>query len=244
MDSHDELLRSEAERLGVDVDAVGEARRLMHADRATRSVDGGEGEERPGTLTANEFGALGLAHIWSGPTELWNGRVVVGGQEVVFSPAQVRAAAVLGMRVRSCLDALLEDPEAVAEARAALLARPVPQPKGDEADDEARRLALRRRFAERTLTGEGVTSERSAIGAGQPEAGHPMGEHEYTLLLKRAERAGKPARYEHAGVVLDVRRGRVWLELADGPVLNIEAPRLGLMLVRYQEKLHASKLPL
>lgn len=69
-----------------------------------------------------------------------------------------------------------------------------------------------------------------------------MSQYERTLLLKHARRAGQPARYERAGVSLDVERGKVWLFLTDGDVLSIEAPRLGHLLAHYEDKLRESGL--
>lgn len=43
-----------------------------------------------------------------GKVELINGRVVMGRYELVFSPAQHAAAESLGVRARSCVDALIE----------------------------------------------------------------------------------------------------------------------------------------
>jgi hypothetical protein len=115
-----------------------------------------ERDERPGTLSTADWDALVEAGVLNGPVELLSGRPTFSGEELVFTPAQVRAAAALGIRVRSCLDALLEDPEAFAEARATLMATPASQSGPANADEEARRLALRRRFVARTSAGEGV----------------------------------------------------------------------------------------
>jgi hypothetical protein len=152
MDPHDALLRSEAERLGVDPEAVAEVLR-MRTDRSAHPAD----EERPGRLTTREFSAVVLAGILDGPTELIAGRVMQSGEEVVFSPTQVRAAAVLGVRLRSCLDALLEDPEALAEARAVLL--------GDSSTDEGPAID------DEVLDGIPGAHERAQLGRRQAEAG-------------------------------------------------------------------------
>jgi len=50
--------------------------------------------------------------------ELVDGRLLAAGEtEYVFAPAEARAAAGMGIRVRTCVDAVLEDPEARNELR-------------------------------------------------------------------------------------------------------------------------------
>lgn len=51
-----------------------------------------------------------------GKVELLDGQVLTNGRwEMVFDPEQARAAAALGVRVRCCVDAALEDEAARAE---------------------------------------------------------------------------------------------------------------------------------
>lgn len=57
-----------------------------------------------------------------GPVELLEGRVMMGGHALVFSPAQVRAAKRLGVTVASCVDAVLADPASRADVTAGLAA--------------------------------------------------------------------------------------------------------------------------
>jgi hypothetical protein len=63
------------------------------------------------------------------------------------------------------------------------------------------------------------------------------GDYDYSLTFKR-DRI-----YETAMVNFDVDRGKVWLLTERGEAFAIEAPRLRLMLRRYDEQLAASGLP-
>ena len=57
------------------------------------------------------------------------------------------------------------------------------------------------------------------------------------LLLK------KNGTYQDATVGFDLHRGKFWIYLEDGDVLCIEAPRLRLLVKKYNEKLQRSGLP-
>lgn len=73
---------------------------------------------RPGKLTADEMFALSGAGLLAEKIELVDGRLLAGGEtEYVFAPREARAAAQMGIRVRTCIDAVLEDPEARHELR-------------------------------------------------------------------------------------------------------------------------------
>jgi hypothetical protein len=77
-------------------------------------------------ITADQYHLLGESGVLD-RIELIDGRVVVGHDrrngrdfELCFSPAQAREAARHGVRVWSALDAVLEDPLALADLRARL----------------------------------------------------------------------------------------------------------------------------
>ena len=62
--------------------------------------------------------ALADAGLLPEKIELVDGRLLAAGDsEYVFAPAEARAAAGLGIRVRTCVDAALEDPESREELR-------------------------------------------------------------------------------------------------------------------------------
>jgi hypothetical protein len=63
-----------------------------------------------------------------------------------------------------------------------------------------------------------------------------MAESDARLLLK------KDGTYHDAHVQFDLDRGKFWIYLEDGDVLCIEAPRLRLIVARYDEQLAASGL--
>jgi hypothetical protein len=72
----------------------------------------------PGKLSADEMFALMGAGLLPERLELVDGRLLAAGEtEYVFPPAEARAAAKMGIRMRTCLDAVLEDPEARDELR-------------------------------------------------------------------------------------------------------------------------------
>jgi hypothetical protein len=81
-------------------------------------------------LTIAEFEQLVDSGLLGEQPELHDGRLRCGsdprtgaGYDVVFTPAQARAAAALGIRVHSAVDAVLSDPDAVAEVLARLAQR-------------------------------------------------------------------------------------------------------------------------
>jgi hypothetical protein len=75
-----------------------------------------------GEISAAEMFALADAGLLPEKIELVDGRLLAGGSsEYVFPPAEARAAARLGIRVRTCVDAALEDPETREELRRRLL---------------------------------------------------------------------------------------------------------------------------
>ena len=76
----------------------------------------------PGLLTPDEYRILGTAGILS-TVELINGRVVMGEYEIVFSPSQTAAAERLGVRVRSSIDAVIEEPALRARVAATIRQR-------------------------------------------------------------------------------------------------------------------------
>ena len=61
-----------------------------------------------GAVTAEEYDRLVAAGIVD-RIELIEGRIVVGHWPLAFPPDETRAAARLGIRVRSCVDAVLDD---------------------------------------------------------------------------------------------------------------------------------------
>jgi hypothetical protein len=79
-------------------------------------------DARPGRLTAAEMFALADAGLLPEKLELVDGRLLTAGDsEYVFAPPEARAAARLGIRVRTCVDAALEDPETREALRRRLL---------------------------------------------------------------------------------------------------------------------------
>ncbi|MGZ8702766.1 MAG: hypothetical protein ACXWZY_10825 [Gaiellaceae bacterium] len=77
-----------------------------------------DADARAGRLTADEMLALAGAGLLPERIELVDGRLLAGGEtEYVFAPAEARAAASMGIRVRTCVDAVLEDAEALDELR-------------------------------------------------------------------------------------------------------------------------------
>jgi hypothetical protein len=63
-------------------------------------------------MTAADMFALADAGLLPEKLELVEGRPLAAGHsEYVFPAAEARAAARLGIRVRTCVDAALEDPE-------------------------------------------------------------------------------------------------------------------------------------
>jgi hypothetical protein len=93
------------------IDAMPEPEVTASSDAQAGSGAEGAEEGRPpaGVLTTDEYGALAQAGVLS-KVELIEGRVVMGEYELVFSPSQTAAAERLGVRVRSCVDAVLEYP--------------------------------------------------------------------------------------------------------------------------------------
>ena len=62
-------------------------------------------DTRAGRLTADEMFALADAGLLPEKLELVDGRLVTAGDsEYVFAPAEARAAARLGIRVRTCVE--------------------------------------------------------------------------------------------------------------------------------------------
>jgi hypothetical protein len=71
-----------------------------------------------GSITALDMFALADAGLLPEKIELVDGRLLAAGEsEYVFAPAEARAAARLGIRVRTCVDAVLEDAEAREDLR-------------------------------------------------------------------------------------------------------------------------------
>jgi hypothetical protein len=102
-----------------DLSAAASSAGVARAERAARERTS---ESRSGRLTREEWERLITSGVIGGPIELIFGRAVMGDYEVVFPPAQARAAADLGVNVRSCVDAVLEDDAARAELTARLAA--------------------------------------------------------------------------------------------------------------------------
>jgi hypothetical protein len=65
-------------------------------------------------MNVSTYHALVVAGVLD-KVELIEGRVVMGSYKLHFSPEQVRAAASLGIELRSCVDEVLHDPELTAE---------------------------------------------------------------------------------------------------------------------------------
>ena len=55
--------------------------------------------------------------------ELIDGRLVMGEYDLVLSPKQASVARQLGVSVRTCVDAVMEDPDSLAELRVRLRER-------------------------------------------------------------------------------------------------------------------------
>ena len=72
-------------------------------------------------MTSDDYRALIDGGILD-KIELIDGQVLMGKYELVFSPEQTAAAARLGVRVRCCVDAVLEDRAARADVAARLAA--------------------------------------------------------------------------------------------------------------------------
>ena len=70
-------------------------------------------------MTVDEYDLL-VEHGVLTKVELLNGCIWMGEYEYVFGPEQARAARALGVRVHSCVDAVLEDADASAELLARL----------------------------------------------------------------------------------------------------------------------------
>jgi hypothetical protein len=70
-------------------------------------------------MTTEQFDKLIEAGLLD-KIELIDGRIMQAGHELVLAPEQERLARRLGVRVRSCVDAVLEDPQARAELTARL----------------------------------------------------------------------------------------------------------------------------
>lgn len=84
-----------------------------------------DADTRAGKLTADEMYALMAGGLLPERIELIEGRLLAAGEsEYVFAPAEARAAARIGIRVRTCVDAVLEDPEALDELRRLLDEQP------------------------------------------------------------------------------------------------------------------------
>jgi hypothetical protein len=72
-------------------------------------------------VTSDEHAALITAGIVPDqPIALWDGRLVWGEHDVIFAPAQVAAAARMGIVLRSCVDVVLEHDELRGEVAARL----------------------------------------------------------------------------------------------------------------------------
>lgn len=86
-----------------------EVAKRRQAVAATAGIATGayERPEPAPTLTAEQYDRLVEAGIVAG-VEMIDGRIYMGEWELVFSPAQARAAAALGVRVFSAVDAVLE----------------------------------------------------------------------------------------------------------------------------------------
>jgi hypothetical protein len=67
-------------------------------------------------MTAGELSRLIETNTFFARAELVEDRILLdGGYEFCFDWAHARAAAEVGVRVRSCVDAVLEEPDACAE---------------------------------------------------------------------------------------------------------------------------------
>jgi hypothetical protein len=92
-------------------------------------------------VTAKEMFELMDAGLIPEKIELIDGRLrTTGDEEYPFTPAQARTAAALGIRVRNVVDAVLEDPEALAEI-VRRLGESTAGRRQPEVADEIRRLA-------------------------------------------------------------------------------------------------------
>ena len=158
--------------------------------------------------SADDFGVL-FEHGLLGKTEFVDGRILIGLRfQMVFDPEHARAAADVGVRVRTCVDAVLEDPEALAEILRRLSERDI-EPEADPRDPTA-----------------APTSTEASLAAD--------GGHEFELLLKvdgvyttahcttaadklwvRLEaREDRPAGRAHPPLVLCIERARLAPHLA------------------------------
>ena len=68
-------------------------------------------------MTVEEYELLTDVGVIAGPIELIGGRLLWGRYEAFLSPVQARAAAAAGVNVPTYVDAILADPEALAELR-------------------------------------------------------------------------------------------------------------------------------
>ena len=68
-------------------------------------------------MSVEDYDLLTEVGVIAGPIELIDGKLVWGKYAVFLSPAQARAAAALGVIVPTYVDAILADPEALAELR-------------------------------------------------------------------------------------------------------------------------------
>lgn len=113
------IWRDRVRDVSEDLSAAASSAEVACAGRAARERTSESGS---GRLTREEWERLVAFGVIGGPIELIFGRAVMRDYEVVFPPAQARAAADLGVTVRSCVDAVLEDGSARAELTARLAA--------------------------------------------------------------------------------------------------------------------------
>lgn len=74
-------------------------------------------------MTGKDYERLIAAGVLYGPIELLNGVVTSSGRPYIFSPEQQRAARELGITVQGVVDAILDDPDSLAELRQRLAER-------------------------------------------------------------------------------------------------------------------------
>lgn len=86
-------------------------------ESATGDASEASRPKEPGAprITIGEYHRLIESGVLEGPVELLEGVIELSGEPLVHSPAQTRAAAALGIRVHSAVDAVLQDPQARAE---------------------------------------------------------------------------------------------------------------------------------
>jgi hypothetical protein len=130
-------------------------------------------------ITADEYWRLVEAGIVD-KVELIDGVVVMGAYALHFSPEQAAAAARIGIRVQTCLDVVLEDPDLRAEAAARLASQQTEAPTTRTAEDADAWAVLA------PLLSDAQARERLGISAQQLDAMTAQGR-----LLVLVERSGR-----------------------------------------------------